>query len=346
MANWTEDEDRTLTRLREGGLSFPQIAEEIPGRSASACRNRFNLLDGEEEENEPLGPSALDEWKAQSLKPTWEEILEYAEKGAELHRQMRPIYTRATRTIRTKEPVFLVHMSDFHLGARGTDYRYFIETTKLIMSDPRFYIVITGKDLELAFAWFRSAEAILGQVLPPWMQIEAFKLWLEEMLPRTVAVCGDNHGDERLERKLGDIGLMWDERVPYFRTYGILTLEVGDETYEALLTHRYKGSSVYHDLQPALRTMREIYPTADWYATSHTHVPAYMAGVYYPEARPATMPEQHFIVSGSFKVEDDLYAMRNHGGSGVLGLPTLMLYPDRHEIVYFRSPETALQVAG
>jgi hypothetical protein len=95
-----------------------------------------------------------------------------------------------------------------------------------------------------------------------------------------------------------------------------------------------------------LRAMREIYPTADWYATSHTHVPAYMAGVYYPEARPVSMPEQHFIVSGSFKVEDDLYAMRNHGGSGVLGLPTLMVYPDRHEIVYFRSPETALQVAG
>jgi hypothetical protein len=238
-------------------------------------------------------------------------------------------------------------MADFHLGSPHTDYQAFLDTTDLLLGHDIHFIVV-GPDLETAFTWFRSAEAVLNQVIPPWMQIEMYRQWLDEMLPKCVATCGDNHTDQRLERHLGDIGLVWRTDLPYFRTFGRLEVEVGPENgptemYDIILSHKYKGSSIYHNLQPVLRLMRDIYPIADVYMTAHTHKPAYMSGIFYEEARPI-LPDQHFIVCGGFKNNGDLFSLRNFGGGGVLGLPTLALWPDRHEIAYFRSPQLALEV--
>jgi len=285
---------------------------------------------------------ALDEWQSKIDKPTWREILAHAEQGAELQERLRPIHTRATRTIRTDKPIFVVHIADLHLGAASTDYQAFLNTTDLLKSDPRFHFVIVGADLETAFAWFRSAEAVLSQVIPPWMQIEVEHQWLDEMLPRCIAICGDNHTDERLERVLGDIGLVWREDLPYFRTWGILDIELdngrGDPVvYQAMLAHRWKGGSIYHSLQPALRMMRN-YPNADWYCTAHTHKPAHMWGCFFEGREP-----QDLIVTGTFKTGDDLYVLRNFGQRGVLGLPTMKLWPDRKETQWFKSPQLALE---
>jgi len=285
--------------------------------------------------------SALETWKLQTDKPTWNEILEHARKGAELQERLRPIYTDATRTIHTDKPIFLVHMADLHLGSPVTDYTAFFDTTELLKSDDQIYFVVVGTDLETAFAWFRSAEAILSQVIPPWMQLEAWRLWLDEMLPRCVAVCADNHSDERLERDLGDIGVLWREDVPYFRTWGLLNLIVDDGntpiTYQGMMAHRYKGSSIYHNLQPALRMMR-TYPDADWYVTAHTHRPGHLWGSFYEG-----QPEKHLMVTGTFKTGPDLFGLRNYIQRGILGLPTLKLWPGKKQIAWFPSPQLALE---
>lgn len=308
------------------------------------------------EETEPIEtrPTYLERWEEHFYRienrPEWRDLLELADRAAKVQEAYRPDLRKATRRIITDKPILMVNMADFHLGSPHTDHQAFAATTDLLLNDPRFYFSVIGPDLETAFAWFRNAEVVLNQVLPPWLQIELYRQWLNEMLPRCLSVCGDNHTDERLERFLGDIGLIWRDEIPYFRAWGILTLEVGPEggpfqEYVFVQSHRYKGSSIYHDLQPTLRLMRDIHPVADVYTTAHTHVPAYMQGVFYPEVR-TLKPWQHFIVCGTFKTNGDLFSLRNFGGSGVLCLPTLALWPDRHEIVYFHSPELALEVMG
>lgn len=287
------------------------------------------------------GKSALEEWKLRTDKPTWQEIVEHAQKGAELQERLRPIYTAAKRTIHTDSPIFLVHMADLHLGAPATDYQSFLDTTDLLKSDDRFYFVVVGPDLETAFAWFRSAEAILNQTIPPWMQLEAWRLWLDGMQSRCVAVCGDNHSDERLERNLGDIGVCWREDIPYFRTWGVLDLILDDGktqvTYQEMMAHRYRGSSIYHDLQPALRMMR-TYPDADCYTTAHTHKPAHLWGSFYEG-----QDMKHLMVCGTFKTGPDLFTMRNYIRRGILGLPTLKLWPGKKQIAWYPSPQMALE---
>jgi hypothetical protein len=304
--------------------------------------------DAPQEENEER-PSRLEAWTGYAGDmPHWREMVEVAQRAAELQQRMRPVELAARRRIVTEFPVHLVLMSDFHLGSPHTDYSAFIETTDFIRSRESFYLAVVGPDQETAFSWFRSAEAIEAQVLPSWMQIELYRQWLDEMLPRTVAVCGDNHTDERLERYLGDIGLTWREDVPYFRAQGLLELRIGPDdpervvTYRILMAHRYKGHSIYHDLQPVLRMMRDIDPTCDVYVTAHTHTPAYLNGVFYERARERGKADQHFIVTGTFKTGADLYSLRNFGGSGILGLPTLKLWPGTYAIQYYAGPELAV----
>jgi hypothetical protein len=349
--------------LREQGLTWTQVAEET-GLHREAARSIFRRSqendrwkdsnDKPELEQSPVRPTYLEAWEAEmgrcEDRPEWRELVEHAKRGAEIQLAYRPNPSRATRRVVTNSPIFVALPADFHLGSPYTDYEAFIATTDLILGDERFYISVVGPDMETAFAWFRSADAVLNQTLPPWLQIELYRQWLDEMLPRTLAVCGDNHSDQRLERMLGDIGILWRDDVPYFRAWGILTIEVGPEggpfvEYEFALAHKYKGRSIYHDLQPALRMMRDIYPTADGYITAHTHKPFYMAGVFYPEARPLK-PTQHFIVTGSFKTGPEPYSMRGFGGSGVLGVPTLALSPGEYQVQYFGSPEVAQKTLG
>lgn len=306
------------------------------------------------DESQGQRQSYLEQWREYrerlETRPGWRELVEHARRGAEIQQAYRPDLRRATRRIITDHPVFVTVMSDFHLGSPHTDYDAFLETTDFLIEHEDFYALIAGADQETAFAWFRAADAVLNQTLPPYLQIELFRQWLDEMMPRTLAVCADNHCDERLRRHLGDVGLVWRDDLPYFPAWGILTVEVGPDEdhlarYEFVVTHRYRGSSIYHDLQPALRMMRDIYPLADVYVTAHTHTPAYMAGVFYPEARPLK-PTQHFVVAGTFKTGGDVYALANYGGSGVLGLPTLMLWPESYQMQHFESPTVATESTG
>jgi len=301
------------------------------------------------DESEDQAFSYLEQWKSHvGEKPGYEEILRMAGEMANAQNAYRPHYLRATRRIITSKPINVAFASDFHLGSPRTDYTAFLNTTQYIRDDPSFYLAIVGRDLETAFAWFRSAEAVVNQVLPPWLQVEAYRLWLKDVLHKTLCTCGDNHTDERLEAHLGDIGLMWREDIPYFRTQGILKLEVGpDEShlqeYLIILTHRYKGHSIYHGLQPALRMMRDIHPLGDLYVTAHTHKPWYMSGAFYPEARDAGKERQHFLVTGTFKVGSrDLYSQRNFGGSGVLGVPVVKFWPNEYRLQYYESPYMAI----
>lgn len=365
MTTWGElapEQQADIARRRLDGEDAGTLAAEYGIKADSLSRvlrkkrDKLASIAKQQAELSPAEPkpeaesSYLEAWKQKRAAEQigWRELVEHALKGAQLHQTYRPTLLRARRVIITDRPIFIVNASDFHLGSPYTDYQSFVQTSDLILNDPRFYLNIVGPDLETAFAWFRSAEAVLNQVLPPYLQLELYRQWLDVMLPRTVAVCGDNHTDERLETYLGDIGLTWREDVPYFRAFGLLTLAIGPDhdhlvEYEFLEAHRYQGSSIYHDLQPVLRMMRDIYPLADCYITGHTHTPAYHEGIFYPEAR-IHKPRQHFIITGTFKTGGDVYSLRNFGGSGALGLPTLQLWPEEYRMQYYESPLQALVI--
>ena len=65
-----------------------------------------------------------------------------------------------------------------------------------------------------------------------------------------------------------------------------------------------------------------------------------MFGVWYPLAREGRLG-QHFIVCGTFKDKPEPYGQR-FGGRGVLGIPTLALWPNEYRVAAYDNPETAV----
>lgn len=337
---WTEEETKLLLSLQLEGKTWGEIGEQL-GRHPGAVRSQYRRYVAKRDgaQGATQKETALDVWKSGIEKPSWEEIVAHAQAGAMLQARFNRNQIAAERHIDTKGPIFLVFMSDLHLGSPYTDLDAFLETTALLKADRRFFFFVVGIDLEAAFHWFFDAESVTNQTIPPWMQIEAFRLWLDEMLPRCVGICGDTHADRRLSRHLGDIGLVWRDDMPYFREWGRLTLRVGETPYKFCLSHQYRGHSIYHSLQPCIRMMHDIDPGCDVYTTAHTHRPAYMSARFWPEAYDH---EQHLIVCGTFKTGAEAYSL-TFGGRGVLGLPTLKLSADRRQIVYYASPQIALE---
>ena len=347
MLHWNDGDIELLRSLVEcGEYDWAEIARRV-GRSVEACRGKWkrerSSLTTDDEGNEGAEDrSILDSWHAERREVTWEELIEYMNTGAELHQSLRPLCTSAQRTIRSGRDVYLAFISDLHFGSPYCNYAKFFEITK-ILKDHDIYFVIVGKDLETAFAWFKAADAVLNQVAPPWMQIEAFRMWLKYMFDHAICICGDNHTDRRLRGVLGDVDISWAEGIPYFAEWGILTLNINSVEYSLCLAHQWRGSSVYHSLQPTLRLMGKISPLCDVYATAHTHGrPAYLCSHFWPtETR---IEPQHLIVCGSIQ-GGDAYSLR-FGGGGIPAFPVLRLGSQQHEISYFYNIESAGNYLG
>lgn len=348
-----EEKVNIVGQLEVLGRDFSSVAIEYSVRESSIARQlrrmrasgALDKLVREVPQDFAERVPALLQWQGRPTDDvTWEELVDHAEQGADLQNRMRPIINEAHRMIDTSIPILVCFMADFHLGSPHADYQAFVQTTKLIKSDRRFHLCVVGPDQETAFTWFRVADVVLNQTIAPYQQIELYRMWLDDMLDRTIAVCGDNHTDRRLERDLGDIGLVWRKDVPYFRQWGILHLRVGAVRYRIVMSHRWRGRSIYHQLQPALRLMRDVDPTADIYVTAHTHRPAYMCGVWFQTVR-KDRPRQHLVVCGTFKTGNEIYSL-GFGGGGVLGVPTLALWPDEYRIACFDSPATAIAAMG
>lgn len=345
--SYSDEEIADVIRLREEGLIFADIGARL-GLTGDQARGVYKRHHAEYELSAEAGtpiPTVLQEWKSHDDRPTWEELLNYAQQGANLQHRLRPVNTRVKRVIETDRDIFVVHMSDFHLGAPTTDYELFMRTTDFILNNDQIFVIVVGSDLEFAIKQFRDASAVLNQVMPPWMQLEAYRLWLEEMLPKCLLINGDNHVDARMDRFFGSFDLNLPDGIPVCPGYAILKLflDNGKNTvkYMAVTAHQFRGSSIYHDLQPTFRLFRDVHPLADWYVTAHRHTPAYMEGVFFQEAR-LLKPVQRFLVCGTFKTGADLYLLREFGSKGILGLPTLRLSAKEWGIQYYPSPQVAL----
>ena len=341
--------DAELIRLRyEKGMTHRAIAKMVGYKSDGTVRSRFKRMDkagklDDVKQEAKLEP--FDEWvEHQGNMPNWREIVEHAREGADIYNRINVSYDFVHRKINTDKPIAIVFASDFHLGNHATDYSAFLDTADFL-KESGFYMIVVGSDPEFAINRFRSSEAVHSQVLPPVMQIEAQRLWLEWLQDQLIAGCWDNHLDERLEMSIGMFsGIGWPKKAPYFHAKGLLKLTVGDIEYEIAMTHRHKGSSIYHDFQPVFRLFREFYP-ADICVTAHTHKPGYTEFCAYPEMRRLLGRPlmNHFILTGTFLAGHHTYTERNFKGRGVLGLPTIVLDPHTFDITYFRHPDKALR---
>lgn len=244
---------------------------------------------------------------------------------------------QATATIDSSEPIALSFLGDFHIGSPFTDYERLYGDVATIRATPNLYCCISGDRTDQFIPGFKDASAVVGQLTPPELQLDAVEAIMNEIGDSIVCAIGGNH-DEMSRKKTGIDVERWIRRgkkFSYMPHGGLLTLTVGKETYKILWKHTYRFQSSLNLFNSAHRMLELLEPTADLVVQEHLHNPG-MESI-----ERGTGPGKHTVISirtGAYKTTDG-YSM-NFFKEGIPAPQTVILYPDRHKVVGMHGTES------
>lgn len=316
----------------EASKHFGVPKSSISTRVAIDRMERLAGLKDEPKDDEHVPPifedlhlPELDIWEAFNAIESTQEVVTKAAVGQH----------EARITVKTQEPIVVVPTSDWHLGSYATDHDSFQKHLRYVLSTPHLYLIDLGDNID-NFTQFKSAEAILGQALPPKVQ----KLLLAKILKTLVdngkllARCWSNHVEEFDERIFGGQNEAFNELCPYLRDDGRLFLKVGEVEYKFFVKHKFSGRSIYHVNHGNKRANRLDWPDADIVLSGDTH-----DGPEHDEYNYNGQPRLAMKAS-TFKTED--IRSRRYYGKVVPGIQGIVLFPDEKKFVGFRRVEDAI----
>jgi len=264
-----------------------------------------------------------DDKKLQSY--NWRDISKWIQQGQEIHHNTSFSQDQANIKIDTNEPILIINIGDWHIGAKGTDYSLLEKYTEEIINTPNLYVIINSDMLETAIN-MRNVKEVTGQIIDPEMQYHFLTSWLKEIKHKIIAATWDNHTVMREEKNSGVslykriIGL--ENGIIYHNGIGLADLTVGEQTYKLLHTHFFKGNSIYNDLHGHMRAMKFTFQDREIAMAGHTHKPAYTT--YYDGN------VRRLALNGGSLHTNSGYAKRFHSLFAIPQFPCFELYPNTH----------------
>jgi len=265
-------------------------------------------------------------------KVRWREVV----KGI---RQMQNIYDKASYTqhfanirIDSNEPILVVNLADLHIGARGVDYEQLEVLTDEIIHTPNLYIALNGDLLETAIN-MRGVKEVTNQILEPEMQMEVLGDWLNEIKHKVLWATWDNHTAER-EEKFTGISMFKrilgkEHNLVYSNGICHVDLQVGEQTYKIVASHKFQGSSLLNPTHSQQRYMRFQGNDREIAMSGDTHRVGF--SWYYDGDK-----ERLAVNSGTLHVNSG-YTKRYFSLFTVPKFPCVELYPDQHMFIVYPS---------
>lgn len=278
----------------------------------------------------------------------WRNSLKQAAVYVERHKKTSSSQDQATVKINTSDPIAVVYSADWHLGSVSIDYDSLINHIEYILENDNLYIISNGDEVD-NMQIFRNVSCRV-QALPIREQSQTFGAIYNELCDHNKLLCSGhgNHSEEFEERNVGYsyIAMIKGSRVPYFNGMGKLDLQVNEQNYIHIISHKGKGNSQYNAVHGASKQAMMYCPQADVSVAGHTHNPCYSFdyGHRMKESKPVDLTFPHKprvnIRTGTFKTSDPF--SKRYFGQGRLGTPTVVFFPDRHEFVPFPTPQAAV----
>jgi len=267
-------------------------------------------------------PIFIDKKRAENI--DWRKWFDNLRKRQELHQKTSSSQDEATVEIKTDRKIAVVFSADWHLGSVSVDYQALQTNLETMLNTDRVYMITVG-DLIDNFRSFRSLQPILSQIASPKEQRIILSSILNEFMRKKkwIAACWGNHDIERDEKLYGEsiVKELLSHNLVYFNGKGTLNLIVGREKYVIRLSHEFKGHSIYNPNHPMNRELKWHTPFADVIVGAHRHQPAIQNFYAYGQMK-------CLIQVGTFQT-DDGYAKR-FWSKGVIGVPVVVFYPDKH----------------
>jgi len=333
-----QDKQATIAAYRQT-RSIRETARQvdIPYTSTRRILEKAGVLD-----EKPTAPRPHERPQFEDLKTVdmpWRKVLDFCTEGEEIYRKTRGGQEKATVKIDSDRPIVICYSSDWHLGSASVSHDQWRRHVDTLLNTPNLYMIAVGDYVD-NFLKFRSIMPVLEQIIPPRIQFDVLEKIFDEMIKndKLLAASWGNHDDERMENEIGFslVEKMLRNKVPYLGGQGLVTIETGDQKYSHLLTHKSRYQSFLNKLHGAKRMYQLVWP-ARIVVTAHTHNPDYETYFHYDT-------QNYLVKCGTFK-DHDGYSAR-YWTQGRIGVPALVFYPDRDEIVPFLRVDQAVKYAN
>lgn len=245
-------------------------------------------------------------------------------------------------SIDTDEPIIICFPSDWHVGSQGTDLEGIRADIQLMASHPNVYCALGGDPVD-NFILEGMESAARSQITQVNVQWRHFRYLLKMLYDSgsLLWVSSGNHDAWTLKVSGIDPILASLAGIPvcYTEEGGFVHLTVGQQKYVIYRKHRPSRSSadnVLNFLKQML--MKNATIEFDIGVSEHLHKPDLEIFEY----RPGSKIDRVLIACGSYKLKDPYAESLGLYGSSY-GVPSVILYPDRRELIPFKSISLAIE---
>lgn len=351
---------QTIHELRSLGASWSQVANAtgltLEAARAQYKRWRYRRVDATAEHPPAPAPAPthvpplFPDWQVPE-RPHWTEWLDLFDHVNKLFVRSNSYIEKLTIQFDTSEPIAVASASDLHLGGGFTNHRELRATLEYVLETPGLYLGVCGDSIEGFLPGLHGAETTEQMAGSVGAQMFALESLVDDLTAagKLLYWTWGDHDAKWFEDRVGlnVIKLLIDRKVPYFPGRGLTRFQLNGQEYFWHINHAERYRSLLNATHPQ-RRMYDLYFPADVTIAGHLHKPAYHVEHFYDVARELGLPfggKAIFIQNGTFKTGPDVYTIRSWT-RGIIGVPTVVLYPDRHDMDVFDSPLKAMQFVG
>lgn len=338
QASWIE----TAKKLRfEQGKSWTETAREMkpffPELDEKQVFEKIRSALRRTEEYRTKGKVTFEDKK----EPTAEDVdafYELLKKTNAAIMQTESKQTRATITIDDDKPIALAFWGDWHIGGKGVDYDMLDRDAEIIRTTEGLYVFGMGdyKDNGSALVHPTSTQdSVATTDMQDKIVQRKFELTAEKHIV-TIRGCHDDW-DKRNANKDFIQSLCEITGAVNLWHGGIVNLTVGQVEYRIGARHKFKFESSLNTTNSQRNFINEN-GHCDIVAVAHKHFAEF-------EHARKMGAETVFLRSGSYKRYDE-FGQKLAGYEGIYGVPVVILFPDRRELLPIRDLPRAVEILG
>jgi transposase-like protein len=233
------------------------------------------------------------------------------------------------------EPVAVTFVSDQHISLGNTvDLQRMRADAEAIASQDGVFAILGGDATD---NHIKHRSAVLAARSQPSEQFELFEFYLSIFAHRILVAISGNH--DLWTNQLAGVDvlsmLLAKQRVCYAPDEALLNISLGSQQYKVAMRHQYRMNSSFNETHCVKQFYRNGTENWDIGCIGHHHVGACEYFYGHGEEKIALRPGSYQITSA--------YSRQYGFNSTVPTCPTVVIYPDRKEMVAFHRLEPALR---
>ena len=274
--------------------------------------------------------------------PTEQDVIDFYEQMKKTNQAIMKLESKQTKAdicLDENKPIGIAFWGDWHIGAKGVDYGRHDKDAEIIKNTDGLYVIGTGDYKDNANAFVHPAST-QENIVTTDLQDKIVEMKIKDVSETSnnvialVRGCHDDW-DKRNSNKdfishlceISDSINLWHG--------GIINLTVGDVEYKIAARHKYKNESGLNTTNTQRNFVNE-FGHCDVVAFAHKH--------FCELQHTKRMGEETiYLRSGTYKLYDE-FGQKLAGYEGIHGVPVVILFPDRKEMIPIKSLETAAEM--